>query len=153
MTTGSEQIEQNKKLDVFIGKWHTKGEIFDIHGAVVGKVDAIDTYEWLPGQYAMIHYADSNMGDDKIHAIEIIGYDPARKAYFGPFFDDHGGAGQEEISTDGKTWTWYGENVMGVKYHRCNAVFTDDNTITALHEFSDDGQSWHEWMPIALTRM
>lgn len=117
------QAQENEKLNVFLGKWHTLGNIYDQKRNVTGKVDAIDTYEWLPGEYAMIHYADSKMGEIEIKGIEIIGYNLAREAYFGPFFDDQGSAGWEEITLEDGTWTWKGENVMGVKYHRCKAIF------------------------------
>ena len=146
------QARENEKLNVFLGKWHTLGNIYDQKGNVTGKVDAIDTYEWLPGEYAMIHYADSKMGEIKIKGIEIIGYNPAREAYFGPFFDDQGSAGWEEITLEDGTWIWKGENVMGVKYHRCKAIFQNEKTIKALHEHSEDGGIWHKWMDITLSR-
>jgi hypothetical protein len=148
----NEQISENKKLNVFLGKWHTLGNIYDEKGNISGKVDSIDTYEWLPGECAMIHYANSKMGDTQIEGVEVIGYDPVRKAYFAPFFDNQGSAGWEEIKLDKETWTWNGENVMGVKYHRCKAVFKNDKTITALHEHSDDRKNWHKWIDITLSK-
>jgi hypothetical protein len=39
------QENENKKLSVFLGKWHTLGEIYDEKGSITGQVDAIDTYE------------------------------------------------------------------------------------------------------------
>lgn len=148
----AEQRQENKKLEVFIGRWQTSGEIYEA-GKVTGRVDAIDTYEWLHGEYAMIHYADSSMGEQKVHGIEIIGYDPSREAYFAPFFDDQGSVGWEEIRLEEDRWTWRGENVMGVKYHRCVATFIDLDTITAKHEKSSDGKVWDKWMEIGLKRM
>ena len=148
----AEQLKQNKKLEVFLGKWHTVGEIYE-DDRITGKVDAIDFYEWLGGQYAMIHRADSKMGDLKIQGIEIIGYDPSRKAYFAPFYDDQGSAGWEEIRFENNTWIWNGENVMGVKYHRCKASFQGKNTIRAIHEHSEDRTSWKKWMEIILRKM
>jgi hypothetical protein len=146
------QQKQNKKLEVFLGKWHTVGQIYE-DDRITGEIDAIDSYEWLPGQYAMIHYADSNMDNLKLRSIEIIGYDPSRNAFFGPFFDDKGSSGWEEIRFENNTWIWNGENVMGVKYHRCKASFQDKNTITAIHEHSNDGMSWKKWMDITLSKL
>jgi hypothetical protein len=148
----SKQELENKKLNVFIGKWHTTGDIYGKKGEVAGKVNAVDTYTWLPGEYAMIHYADSQMGDIKIHGIEIIGYDPERQAYFGPFFDNQGSVGSEELRLEDETWIWHGENVMGVKYHRCKAVFENENLIVARHEYSDDNRTWNKWMNIKLSK-
>ena len=132
--------------------WHTTGEVVATTPGL--KIDAIDTYEWLRGGYSLIHYADSNIGDYKIHGIEIIGYDPSRRMYFAPFFDDKGGAGWEEVRVENKTWTWHGKDVMGVKYHRCTAVFSDDgNTIKARHEKSEDQENWELWMNVTLTKI
>ena len=147
-----DQAIENKKLHVFLGRWHTLGDIYDAEGNVTGKVDAIDTYEWLPGEYAMIHYIKSKMGETQIEGIEIIGYNPDRKKYFAPFYDNQGSAGWEELEVEGDAWTWHGENVMGVKYHRCKAVFQNENRIKAIHEQSEDGKEWRKWMEITLTK-
>lgn len=149
----SQQELENKKLNVFIGKWHTTGDIYGKNGEVIGKVDAIDTYAWLPGEYAVVHYIDSQMGNINIHGVEIIGYDPARDAYFVPFFDNQASVGWEELRLEGETWVWHGENVMGVNYHRCKAVFEKDNLIIARHEYSDDNYIWNKWMDIKLSKM
>ena len=140
-------------MEAFIGKWHTTGKVAAGPDSPGMTVTATDIYEWLPGGYSIIHYVEGNIGDDKIHSIEIIGYDSLRNAYFAPFFNHQGGAGWEIIRADGKTWTWQGENVMGVNYHRCRAVFSNDgNTIEARHERSDDGENWKLWMDVTLVK-
>jgi len=144
------QKSKNALLNVFVGRWHTLGE-------VVGtgtKIDATDVYEWLAGEYSLVHYADSTVGSDKIHATEIIGYDPARGLYFGPFFDDHGSVGFEEITENGNVWSWHGKGVMGVNFHRCTATVSDDGqTIEAVHEQSEDDRTWRPWMNVTLTKI
>jgi hypothetical protein len=143
---------ENKRLNVFVGKWHTTGEVAATKPAV--KIDVFDTYEWLPGGYALIHYADGTVGDERLHSTEIIGYDPSRKMYFAPFFDAQGGAGWEEIRVKDSTWTWRGKDVMGTKYHRCIAVFSNDgNTINARHDKSEDGENWELWMNVTLAKV
>ena len=148
----AEQLRQNKKLEVFLGGWRTMGEIFE-DGRIAGKIDATDVYEWHGGHYAMIHRIESRMNEQKIHGVEIIGYDSSRKAYFAPFFDDQGSVGWEEIRFENNTWIWNGENVMGVRYHRCKATFQDKKNIMAIHEHSEDGKSWKKWMEITLRRI
>ena len=145
------QAAKNELLKVFIGKWHTTGEIVGSDA----EVDAIDTYEWLPGNYSIIHYADAGMGEDKFSSIEIIGYVPSRGAFFCPFFDDQGGGGFEEADTeDGKVWHFHGENIMGVNFHRCTLTVSDDgNALEAIHEQSEDGTTWQPWMNVVLNRM
>jgi hypothetical protein len=153
---GSAQLMSNreqKKLGVFLGKWHTTGDVAATKSTPAAKVDAFDTYEWYPGKFFLVHHADGKVGDDTIKSIEIMGYDSHRQCYFGSFFDSTGGFGTEEIRLDGKTWTWRGSNVMGVKEHRCLAVVSDDGkTIRAHHEKSYDGENWELWMNVTLRK-
>lgn len=122
---------ENSRLNVFIGKWHTTGDIFGNEGEVVGKVDAIDKYEWVDGKYAVMHSIESQMGEDMIHGIEMIGYASERRAYFVSFFDNQGSVGWEELRLEGENWIWFGEDVMGVKYHRCTGAFKNKDLIIA----------------------
>jgi hypothetical protein len=144
---------EQEKLGVFLGRWHTTGEVAADGPGPAPKVDAIDTYEWYPGGHFLVHHADGTVADDPIQSIEIIGYDPERRRYFAYFFDSTGGHGMEEIQRDGNTWTWRGSNVMGVKEHRCVAVVSSDGkTVSARHEKSDDGKNWALWMDVTLNK-
>lgn len=144
---------EHRRLGVFIGKWHTTGHVAATASAPAMEVDSIDTYEWYPGEFFLVHRADSKVGDDAIQNLEIMGYDPDRGCYFAPFFDSTGGSGTEEIRLEGKTWVWRGSDVMGVKEHRCFATFSDDgNAIEARHEKSDDGENWELWMDVVLRK-
>jgi hypothetical protein len=142
-----------KKLGVFLGRWHTTGEVAATDSVNALKVDAIDTYEWYPGEFFLVHHADAKIGDAAIRSMEIIGYDARRKCYFATFFDNTGGSGEETIHVDGNTWIWRGSNVMGVKEHRCFAVVSEDGrTVKARHEKSDDGEHWVIWMDVTLVK-
>jgi hypothetical protein len=144
---------EHKKMGVFLGRWHTTGEVAATAETRAAKVDSIDTYEWYPGEFFLLHHADAKVGDAAIKSLEIIGYDADRRCYFAPFFDSTGGFGTEEIRLDGNTWTWRGSNVMGVKEHRCIAVVSSDGkTVRARHEKSEDGKHWVLWMDVTLTK-
>lgn len=144
---------EQKKMGVFVGRWHTTGEVVATESTPAAKVDSIDSYEWYPGGFFLVHHADGKVGDGAIKSIEIMGYDPERQCYFAPFFDSTGGSGVEEIRLDGDTWTWRGSNVMGVKEHRCIAVVSSDGkTVRARHEKSEDGLDWTLWMEVTLTK-
>ena len=142
-----------KRMGVFLGRWHTTGEVAATAEIHAEKVDSIDTYEWYPGEFFLIHHADGNVGDVVIKSLGIMGYDADRQCYFATFFDNTGGFGTEEIRLDGNTWTWRGSNVMGVKEHRCIAVVSSDGkTVRARHEKSEDGKNWSLWMDVTLTK-
>jgi hypothetical protein len=144
---------EQKKMSVFLGKWHTTGEVAPTTAIPSANVDSIDTYEWYPGEFFMLHHADAKVGDAAIKSIEIMGYDAERQSYFASFFDSTGGFGTEEIRLDGNTWTWRGSNVMGVKEHRCIAVVSSDGkTVRARHKKSEDGKNWTLWMDVTLTK-
>ena len=95
---------EQKKLGVFLGRWHTTGEVAATASTPVAKVDSIDTYEWYPGEFFLVHHADGRVGDDVIKSIEIMGYDAERQSYFAPFFDSTGGFGTEEIRLMQNIW-------------------------------------------------
>jgi hypothetical protein len=140
-------------MGAFLGRWHTTGEVAATESDPAVEVDSIDTYEWYPGEFFLVHHADSHVGDSRIKSIEIMGYDPKRQCYVAQFFDSTGGSGTEEVRRDGNTWTWRGSNVMGAKEHRCFAVVSDDGqTIEARHEKSDDGQTWVLWINVTLRK-
>lgn len=144
---------EHEALGVFLGRWHTTGDVAASASAAAAKVDSIDTYEWYPGEYFLVHHADSNVGEDTIKSLEVIGYDSEQQRYFASFFDSTGGSGVEELRHNGNTWTWRGSNVMGVKEHRCIAVVSEDRrTVRALHEKSDDGKNWMPWIDVTLEK-
>jgi hypothetical protein len=144
---------EQKKLGVFLGRWHTTGDVAATSSTPAAKVDSIDTYEWYPGEFFLIHHANGRVGDDTIKSLEIMGYDAGNQRYFASFCDSTGGFGIEEVRLDGDTWTWRGSDVMGVKEHRCIAVVSNDGqTVRARHEKSDDGKNWARWMDVTLVK-
>ncbi len=113
----------------------------------------MDTYEWLPGGFFLLHHIDGRVGDDEVKGIEIIGYDAASRTYRTHFFDSRGNTGTEELTVRDNIWTWAGSGVMGEKAHRCTSVLSDDgHTFTAHHERSSDGSNWSPWMDVKLTK-
>src|SRR5688572_11174563 len=137
---------EQKKLGVFLGRWHTTGDVVATASTPTVKVDSIDTYDWYPGGFFLVHRAESKIGDDVIDSLELMGYDPKQQGYFATFFDSTGGCGTEQLQYEGNTWIWRGSDVMGVKEHRCIAVVSSDgNTVKARHEKSEDGNTWDLW--------
>lgn len=145
---------EHKKLSVFIGKWHTTGEVAATLSTPAARVNFTDTYRWYPGEFFLVHDAEGTVGDEYSYSLEIIGYDAEQACYVATFFDSSGGSGTETIQLEGNTWTWRGSNVMGVKEHRCMAVVSEDEkTIQARHEKSEDGVHWELWMDVTLEKL
>jgi hypothetical protein len=138
-----------ERLEVLIGRWRTEGWTIDSSGGLGDRIDAIDTYERLPGG-ALLHLVDARVGDQKVDGAEIIGFDPDRGRYATRYFGSDGPAAYEATLTeeDGET-VW----AMQSDTDRFRGTFSaDGNTITGHWEAVDDEGNWRPWMNITLTR-
>jgi hypothetical protein len=135
------------RLEVLIGRWKTEGQTIDSSGGA--QIDAIDTYERLPGG-ALLHLVDAQVGDQKVEGAELIGHDPDRNTYATQSFGTDGLTAYEASLTEeseGLIWR------MQCKVTRFTGTFSDDaNVITGHWELQDDSGDWQPWMDITLTR-
>jgi hypothetical protein len=138
---------EHERLDVFVGRWHTRGEILTDPSGAPAPLEAIDTYEWLPGGFFLLHHVDGRMGADVIQALEIIGYDSSRGSYFTQAFDSQGKVGSYEADLRDGGWAMRGAT------ERFSGTFSADGlTLTGSWERSADGATWSPWMKIVLRK-
>jgi hypothetical protein len=78
------------RLDALTGSWRTEGRTKEGPDATAAAIHAVDTYEWLPGRFAILHTVDARVGDEHVEGAEIIGWDPARDAYVTQYFGTDG---------------------------------------------------------------
>jgi len=136
--------KEHKLLDVLVGKWNAEGITKD--GRTVA-IHAVDTYEWLPGGYFMMHRTAARVGDDEYESVEIIGYDAELKAYPMRFFDSWGQTGTYQATVHANIWKIVGDS------GRATLVVSDDGqSMTANWEMSPNGSDWHPWMDLKLTK-
>ena len=143
---GSDAYE---RLEALIGRWRTEGWTREAPGAPAARIDAVDTYERLPGG-ALLHLVDARVGDLKVEGAELIGYDSDRDTYLTQYFGSDGPTAYEATLTeeDGAL-VWR----MGSAANRFTGTFSDDgNTITGHWEAVDGESHWRPWMDITLTR-
>lgn len=137
-----------KRLDVFVGKWNTEGQIRAAPPNPAVKISGTDIYEWLPGGFFLVHRVDVRMGDEEVKAVEIIGYDASSQTYPMHSFDNKGNYDLLQANVHDRTWTIIGKSM------RFTGVFSDDgNTITGHWEQLIDGSNWLPWMEVKLTRV
>ena len=138
-----------ERLDALIGKWKTRGTTTDASAVPADRIDAIDTYERLPGG-ALLHLVDARVGLQKVDGAEIIGYDPDRRTYVTQYFGSDGPTAYEASLTEeseGLMWR------MRSKTTRFIGIFSEDgNVITGHWELLRDNGDWRPWMEITLTR-
>jgi hypothetical protein len=151
----------DKRLEAIVGRWQTSGY-------VIGEPDlpvvGIDNYEALPGGYFVVHYVDVIVGDRHVQAIEIIGeLDTARGGFLARSFDSEGNTELMllTIDDDGVFHFTGGPQVAPAaqpadastaRVRSTLTVAQDGQSMTALWERSEDGESWQPWMDISFTR-
>jgi hypothetical protein len=106
----------------------------------------VDTYEWLPGGFFLLHRVDVRIGGERVEAVEIIGWDASTGTYFAHSFDSRGNVESMRASVEGGVWTFLGEA------ERFTGGFGDGGrTLSGTWE-RRDGSRWLPWMDVRLTK-
>jgi hypothetical protein len=145
MATDSE----HERLQHLEGTWKTEGWTRELPGRPKARIDATDTYSWLPGGRSLLHTVDASVGDEKVKGSEIIGFDSAIGSYVTRYFGTDGPAAYEaNFREDGETLVWE----MHDESTRFAGLFSaGGDTITGHWELLEGG-TWLPWMDITLTK-
>ena len=131
------------KLDVFIGKWHAEGQSYgdgqqkdNPYASAVPWISD-ESYEWLPGNFFILHSWNAKLGDSDFIGTEIIGYDEKEGGFFSRFFDNSGFHPDYKATVDGNVWN-FSESSSRAK------VTVDDgkNEMTFNWEWRKEGSNW-----------
>jgi len=134
-------------LNRFAGRWKTVGRIFQTELTPEIKINGTDTYEWLPGNFFLLHIADVLVGDEKNYTLEIIGFDKLLAQYTMQYYDNYGDSGFMVAAVDKDTWTFVGGSL------RFKGGFSNnDLEFSGIWEQSADGDEWEEFMEIKLSK-
>lgn len=136
-----------RPLDALLGRWMTTGHTFGTDRSPSAPIHASDIYEWAPGGFFVLHTAYGTIGDQGVGGIEMIGYDAETRLFHTTFFDSQGNVTTEELSVDGTTWKWAGDEV------RCTGVLEDDRRTMVCHHERREGESWVPSMDVTLTKV
>jgi hypothetical protein len=139
---------EHRRLESFVGDWDTEGTVKVNPSGPGVKFRAVDSYEWVPGGFFLLHRWDALMPDGRTQGVEIIGYDPAKGTYTVHSFDSSGNTDVMDASTANDTWTFEG------KLLRFTGRFRDGGaTLTGVWEQRlDTGSAWVHWMEVTLSR-
>jgi Protein of unknown function (DUF1579) len=139
--------EGHRRLQVFVGRWETAGEVRATAEAPAFRFTATDTYEWMAGGFFLLHHVDAAMGDTHLRALEIVRYDAETDTYPMQSYDSQGGVATHTGVLDGRAWRIVGET------ERFAGEFDGDGRVLrGTWERSEDGEAWEPWMDITLTR-
>jgi hypothetical protein len=62
-----------QRLNVFVGTWHMEGQQCEGPIGPAANIRAVETYEWLPGEFFLVHRFEGRVGDVEAGCLEIIG--------------------------------------------------------------------------------
>ena len=141
---------EHERLAVLVGRWKTHGWTREAPGEPAARIDATDTYEWLPGRFALLHRVDARVGGQKVEGAEILGYDPESRAYVTQYFgSDDPNAYEARFVEDNRALMW----TMQSERDRFTGTFNDERDVITGHwDTFDDDSTWQPWMGITLTR-
>lgn len=141
----------HQRLNVFVGKWNTEGQQHEGPVGPAAKITAVETFEWLTGEFFLVHRFQGRVGAHEAACIEIIGHDAASQAYPVHTFYNNGVANEWQYRERNGTWTLTGDWQMkgeSIKV-RCTIVFSDEgNTMTAKWQMSSDGSDWQPFWDV-----
>lgn len=138
---------EHRRLDAFVGRWNTEGVVRATADAPELRFTAVDRYEWMEGGWFLLHHVDARMGDGRLTALEVIGYDPASGTYPMRSWDSQGNAGAHTGTLHDGVWTFAGAT------ERFTGRFgPGGGTLSGTWERSAGGESWEPWMDVILTR-
>jgi hypothetical protein len=139
-----------RRLAALVGRWRTEGRTIQKQEAPAVPIDAVDTYEWLPGGLGLLHTVDGRVGDDQVEGAEIIGWDSALQAYVTLYCGTDGlNRYEATLAEEDGRLVWR----MRSDWDRFTGTFSDDgNTIDGHWEQLSDERAWQPWMDITLTK-
>lgn len=136
-----------RRLEPFVGTWRMVGRMKLEDGSEI-QIGGTDIYEWLPGEYFLIHrVVDVHMGEVIVNAIEIIGYDAENHRYVAHAYDNQGNIETMSAFLDEDTWIFSNDSA------RFTGSFSNDGEkLKGRWDRSADGVNWKPWMDITLLK-
>ncbi len=142
-------------LDVFVGQWETTGQQYEGAVGAAAPVTAVETYEWLAGEFFLVHRFAGRVGDNEAACIEVIGHDALSGNYHAHTFYNKGMHQEWHWSETEGVWTISGEWQIAGKTMkvRCTIFFSDGgNTMIAKWEYLNDQAIWETFWDVQATK-
>jgi hypothetical protein len=137
---------EHARLAPFVGRWKTAGQVLSGDATPEFEFAGTDTYEWVPGGFFLLHRVDVNMGGERVQALEIIGWDAEREAYFARSYDHQGNVAEMRAVVRDGTWTFLGDA------ERFTGAFGDHGATLGGRWERREGGRWLPWMDVRLTK-
>lgn len=143
MNTGIGHAQLNK----FVGSWHTTGKIPATETQPEIQVAGTDTYEWLPGNFFLLHKAAVLIGNDTSETFEIIGADNTTNVVTMRYYNNKGETGSMTATCVHEVWTFSDDTL------RFTGGFKNqDQEFSGIWEQLGDDGTWRLFMEIKLIK-
>jgi len=135
-----------RKWDIFAGDWNLSGVAQDAPSATQYKVDWSLHERWILGGFFMqVDQVWKGNGQES-HALEILSYDPVKKAHVSSGFSDDGSTWNLTASFQDNTVTEesVSKNPAG-QPTTCHTTFefsSDHNSLSGTQECEENGKRW-----------
>ena len=144
-TTAPKPDPEFKKFDVFLGHWTYEGENKAGPFGPASKVTGEETGKRILGDFFIQFQISIKGAMGESRSIEIVGYDPANKAFPSNEYYDDGTTASGAYAFNGNTFTYKGKFIVGGKPYivKTTMIFTADSMSFAVKgEISTDGKAW-----------
>jgi hypothetical protein len=143
-----------KRLDYFVGNWHSEGQMKPGPWGPGGKMSGEDKCSWMEEGFFVVCHSEGSGPMGTMHGIGVMGYDAAKKTYTWNGFNSMGENEHASGTVDGKTWTYTNDSTMGGKpmKGRYTIVEQSPKSYDFRFESSEDGKTWATLMEGKVTR-
>jgi hypothetical protein len=144
----SKPTAEHKKLEYFVGKWTTTGDMKPSPFGPGGKITTTDACEWFQGGFAVVCRTEGKGPTGPVKSIGIMGYSTDQKVYtyYGVDNTAMTMASIPKGTVEGDTWTFNDEGTMGGQPYKGRFVLkTSPGSYTFKWEVLGPDQ---KWMPI-----
>ncbi len=144
-----------QRLNRFVGQWKMEGRQLEGPIGPSAKITAVETFEWLAGEFFLIYRFEGRVGNATANCIEIIGHDASTDSYPSHSYYDNGITREWSSYERNGVWVRTGDHeiegqAMQVK---CTTMFADSgNTRTDKWECSRDGLNWQTFWDVRATK-
>ncbi len=155
-TTAQKPDPEIKKFDVFLGHWTYETEYKASPLGPAIKVTGELSGRKILGGFFIEMQAVERGATGETRAIEIVGYDPANKAFFSTEYHDDGNMSSETYVFNGNTVIDTGKFTVAGKAYMFKATMilaADSMSFVGMGEISTDGNSWVPWFEIKYTKV
>ena len=135
-------------LNKFAGRWHTEGVVLPTAKHAAIEVKGTDTYEWLPGNFFLLHKVDVLMGDDHVQTLEVIGFDESANHFTMQSYDNKGNSTLMTATHVDDLWIFKGESLL------FRGKFSENDTVlSGVWEQLNHEKVWAPYMNIKLVKV